>query len=227
MKMTRETAVSEILTHINTCYQDSTKPSAFALVALYAQVGEVLSQMEDSSFNKEMAKIISKECPSVKGFSLRNLNRMADFYSSFSENADLLSNALTIGWTQNIVILESCHSVEEKAFYVAMVQKQELSKSDLISEIESNAFETAKKVKMLEKVAELHETVFPTVAPVCPFVKGTSKDTSKSCLENVAPPVGKLRHFLQGSSPPKWMKRIPWRKSTLLWYDSAAIRRIC
>ncbi len=231
MKMTKETAVNAILTHINACYQDSTKPSTTALVELYAQVGEVLSQVEETSFHKEMAKIISKECPAVKGFSLRNLNRMTEFYTTFSVDADLLANALTIGWTQGIVIMESFASLEEMAFYVSMVEKQGLSKAELISELAGNAFETAKQMKLLEKVAELHETVPFAVAPVSLFTKGTTVDSQERIRGNVTPPVGKLKHFLQGSSPPRWKRNIPWKYFLELltnhWCGKSPPRLLC
>ncbi|MFI3255774.1 MAG: DUF1016 N-terminal domain-containing protein [Eubacteriales bacterium] len=204
-------STNQVVMAINECFSATAKPEAQTLMNLYSTIGEIIVKEESSSFVAELAKEITKNCAGVKGFSARNLRRMRDFYITYSSDEVLLAEAKTIGWTQNTIIMESCASLEEMTFYVAMVQKQGLSKSELISEIASNAYETVKLMNLMAKVAEIHETVLLPVAPVSHSVKGGSKVTSKSMQRNVRPPVGKGQHFLQGSSPPRWKPRILMR----------------
>ncbi|MFI3255759.1 MAG: DUF1016 N-terminal domain-containing protein [Eubacteriales bacterium] len=210
-------STNPVVMTINECFSATAKPEAQSLMNLYSTIGKFIAKEENSSFVAELAKEITKKCASLKGFSARNLRRMRDFHVTYSGDDVLLAEAKTIGWTQNTVIMERCDSLEEMAFYVALVQKQGLSKSELISEIASNAYETVKQMNLMAKVAEIHETVLLPVAPVHPkgtsfrashSVKGTSKDTSKAMQRNVRPPVGKGQHFLQGSSPPRWKPKI-------------------
>lgn len=119
------------------------KPEAQALMHLYSTIGELIAKEENSSFMAELVKEIIKNCDGVKGFSSRNLRRMRKFYITYSNDVALLSEAKTIGWTQNTVIMENCTSLEEMAFYVAMVKKECLSKSALMAAIQLNFYETS------------------------------------------------------------------------------------
>lgn len=60
--------------------------------------------------------------PDVKGFSPRNLRRMRDFYRAYEDAPEALAEAMTIGWTQNVAILEGCESLEERVWYIRAVR---------------------------------------------------------------------------------------------------------
>lgn len=68
----------------------------------------------------------------MAGFSLRNVCPMRDF-CLYSEMPELLAIALCQNWTQNVVILESELSTEERAWCIRQAQKDYLSKVELLN----------------------------------------------------------------------------------------------
>ena len=52
-----------------------------------------------------------------------------------------MAQAMTIGWTQNIVILENCATAEERAWYIAAVRCFHWSKTELLEKIIEGAQE--------------------------------------------------------------------------------------
>lgn len=198
--------VSKVVTAINESHATG-KPEALALMNLYTTIGQVIAGQDDTSIVSELTKAIAKDCSEVKGFSARNLRRMRDFYVTYSTDETLMAEAKTIGWTQNTVIMESCSSLEEMAFYIALVKEEGLSKVALMTAMESNAFETAKRKKLMEKtsavVSKSKETTCTPVAPVSHSSQNASKDTIGNVTKNVSPPVANVKPFLRGSSPPR------------------------
>ncbi len=230
-----------IVTNVITAIQDSYaagKPEAEAMMNLYTTIGKAIAEQEDTSIVSELAKAITKECSEVKGFSARNLRRMRDFYVTYSSDEALMEQAQTIGWTQNTVIMETCSSLEEMAFYIALVKKDGLSKAELNAAMEAKTFENNKMEKVMAKTMEVvsktKETSATPVAPVSPSTKHASKDTSGQAIENVSPPVGNVKPFLQGTSPSRgrwrkgeWYKKPKWSCSSIDWVrDVLSVRNL-
>ena len=62
---------------------------------------------------------------------------MRDFCRTYESAPEIMVEALTIGCTQNIVIMEAELLLQEKAWYIRAVQKFGWSKLDLIKQIAS------------------------------------------------------------------------------------------
>lgn len=67
------------------------------------------------------AEYLAVKCPDNSGFSLRNLRRMRDFSRTYESTPDMLHEALLIGWTQNVVIIEAELSIEQRLWYIQAV----------------------------------------------------------------------------------------------------------
>lgn len=67
---------------------------------------------------------------------------MRDFYRSYQDYPALLSLAMELGWTQNVVILESGLSTELREWYLKAAMQVGWSKAELTRKIADNAYET-------------------------------------------------------------------------------------
>lgn len=108
---------------------------------LYCEIGKAVSQRTEKGAAVAAAEYLAKKYPDVQGFSPRNVRRMRDFYRAYQEHPDLLSLALQLGWTQNIVILEADLSMELRGWYLEAVKQFGWSKAELTEKIAANAHE--------------------------------------------------------------------------------------
>jgi len=67
---------------------------------------------------------------------------MREFYRTYENSPALLDEALEIGWTQNVVILEAELALEEKAWYVHAVHRFGWTKLQLAAQIADHAHES-------------------------------------------------------------------------------------
>ncbi len=80
----------------------------------------------------------------MSGFSPWNLRRMREFYRTYKNAPEVLAEAMTIGWTQNVVILEAELTLQERAWYIRAARQFGWSKLELQRKITSNVhLETA------------------------------------------------------------------------------------
>ena len=91
---------------------DKTMAADIPQMELYCEIGKAVCQRTEKGAAVAAAAYLSKQYPDVQGFSPRNLRRMRDFYRSYQDHPALLSLAMGLGWTQNVVILESGLSTE-------------------------------------------------------------------------------------------------------------------
>lgn len=108
---------------------------------LYCKIGKAVCKRTEKGAAVAAAAYLSKQYPDVQGFSPRNLRRMRDFYRSCQDQPALLSLAMELGWTQNVVILESGLSTELREWYLKATMQFGWSKGELSEKIESNAHE--------------------------------------------------------------------------------------
>ena len=128
--------------------------------------------------------------PDAKGFSSRNVRRMRDFYLSYRSDTAAMSNAVQIGWTQNVVILEADLTIEEKTWYIRAVRRHGWSKLDLLEKIATRAHEqivldteaetcyTGDIVEQLERITENAKKLRNCHGIRCTFL--TQDQSSKS-----------------------------------------------
>ena len=108
---------------------------------LYCAIGQAVSARSEKNAAVIAAEYLASRYPDARGFSPRNLRRMRDFYRAYEDQPALLSLALQLGWTQNIVILEADLSMELRGWYLKAVKQFGWSKAELIEKIATNAHE--------------------------------------------------------------------------------------
>ena len=147
------------------------------LVNCYWQVGQYISQrISNAKWGEksvdELAKFIEKEHPDLKGYELRDLYRMKQFYESYcntqivaplirqfqlSENqsctiltphvthlTDIRKTILAeISWTHHLIIFSRTKTEEEREFYIRLCIREKYSARELDRQISSGLFERA------------------------------------------------------------------------------------
>ena len=64
---------------------------------------------------------------------------MREFYRTYESDPTVMVEAMTIGWTQNVVILEAELTVQERAWYIWAASQLKWSKLELQKKIATNA----------------------------------------------------------------------------------------
>lgn len=95
----KETMFAEVIDMIQTTRQNVIWVANTALIDLYWQVGEYLSQKIaraewGDGIVRQLADHINRNFPEIKGFSDKNLWRMKQFYETYAEEAEKLSPLL-------------------------------------------------------------------------------------------------------------------------------------
>ncbi|WP_300755810.1 DUF1016 N-terminal domain-containing protein, partial [uncultured Oscillibacter sp.] len=90
-------------------------------VELCYGIGKIVNTRSEKGAAVAAAEYLNRAYPDISGFSPRNLRRMREFYRAYETNPEVMAQAMTIGWTQNIVILENCAANKERAWYIAAV----------------------------------------------------------------------------------------------------------
>ena len=85
---------------------------------LYCEIGRVISGRPEKGAAVMAAEYLHDAYPDISGFSPRNLRRMREFYRAYEAAPEILAEAMTIGWTQNVVILEAYLTLQEKSWYI-------------------------------------------------------------------------------------------------------------
>lgn len=107
---------------------------------LYCEIGKLINARPEKGAAVSAAEYLGKAYPDAKGFSPRNLRRMRDFYRAYEDAPGVLVEAMTIGWTQNAVILENCKSFDEQVWYIRAVRQFGWTKSELLENIRAGAY---------------------------------------------------------------------------------------
>lgn len=108
---------------------------------LYCKIGKAVCRRTEKGAAVAAAAYLSRQYPDVQGFPPRNLRRMRDSYRSYQDHPALLSLAMELGWTQNVVILESGLSMELREWYLKAAMQFGWSKVELTQKIADNAYE--------------------------------------------------------------------------------------
>ena len=108
---------------------------------LYCKIGKAVCQRREKGAAVAAAAYLSEHYPDDQGFSPRNIRRMRDFYRAYEDQPALLSLALQIGWTQNVVIMEADLSMEQLKWYLKAEIQFGWSKAELTEKLTSNAHE--------------------------------------------------------------------------------------
>ena len=77
--------------------------------------------------------------PDVVGF-LPQFAPYAGIYAAYGASPEIMQQAMELGWTQNVAILERCGSNEERAWYIRAVLRFGWKKAKLLEAIESQVW---------------------------------------------------------------------------------------
>lgn len=102
---------------------------------LYWELGRLVSGRPEKGAAVMAAEYICAHYPDRTGFSPRNLRRMRDFYRMYEGYPEILAQAMKIGWTQNIVILEADLEMESRFWYIRAAYQFGWSKMELSNKI--------------------------------------------------------------------------------------------
>ena len=108
-------------------------------IKLYYELGRLICQRTEKGAAVAAAEYLQRNYPDVPGLSPRNLRRMRDFYRMYEKKPASLDLAMDIGWTQNVVILETDLNTEEQRWYLCAVKQFGWSKAELQKRIKSRA----------------------------------------------------------------------------------------
>ena len=120
---------------------DQTMAVRMLQMELYCEIGKAVCQRCEKGAAVAAAAYLNDRYPDVQGFSPRNLRRMRDFYRTYKDQPALLSLALQIGWTQNVVIMEADLSMEQLEWYLKAEIQFGWSKAELTEKLTNNAHE--------------------------------------------------------------------------------------
>ncbi len=103
-------------------------------------IGKAISQRPEKGAAVAAAEFLQANFPDRTGFSPRNVRRMRDFYRTYENDQTLLRLAMKIGWTQNVVIMESELTNAQRISCLQRTAAEKLSKKKLLEIILNGAF---------------------------------------------------------------------------------------
>ena len=118
---------------------DTLLAKALPQMELYYEVGRLVGNRPEKGSAVATAEYLCDTYPGTPGFSPRNLRRMRRFYQTYQNAPEALAKGMTIGWTQNVVILEADLAFQERVWYVQAAQKFGWSKLELQRKIKERA----------------------------------------------------------------------------------------
>lgn len=107
---------------------------------LYCTIGRLVSGRLEKGAAVAASEYLQATYPAAEGFSPRNLRRMRAFYAAYKESPEIMQQAMGLGWTQNMAILERCDNNEERAWYIRAALRFGWKKAKLLEAIDSQAW---------------------------------------------------------------------------------------
>ena len=116
------------------------------LIGLYWDFGKYISEkikLEKwgSKTIEKLASFMKENYPTLKGFNRPGIYRMKEFYETYNDYEIVSPLVRQLSWTNNLLILHSTNSMEEKEFYIKMCIKENYSKRELDRQISSGYYQ--------------------------------------------------------------------------------------
>lgn len=118
---------------------DEAMQAELPTMARYFGIGQAVAERPEKGAAVAAAEYIQKNWPDAKGYSPRNLRRMRELYRVYGDCPEAITLAEQIGWTQNVVILESDLDLSLLFWYMRATRQFGWSKLELIAMIENSA----------------------------------------------------------------------------------------
>jgi|WetSurMetagenome_2_1015567.scaffolds.fasta_scaffold00057_39 predicted nuclease of restriction endonuclease-like (RecB) superfamily len=140
------------------------------VIDTYWKVGEYISRKVANAewgegVVKQLADYLQRTLADTKGLSDKNLWRMKQFFDLYSGYKKLSALLRELSWTNNILIMSKCRTMEEREFYVRMAAKAPTSSREMERVIDGRMFErsVSKPPKLSALLREIHprsESIF-------------------------------------------------------------------
>lgn len=137
--------IADIKERVRHAQYEALKAVNIHLIDLYWELGKAISEKQVEGWGKAIVPTLSKELqiefPKMTGFSIGNLWLMAQFYSEYRLDENLVPLVREISWSKHIVILKKCKDSQERQFYTIATKKFGWTKEVLIHQVENKTFE--------------------------------------------------------------------------------------
>ena len=168
---------AEIVELIKKAKANALKSVNHELIILYWNIGKYISNKIQAaewgeSVIETLAEYIALRHPELKGYNLRNLYRMKQFYETY-KSSKLSAVLREISWTNNLLVLSKSKTQEEREFYIKLCIKEKYSSRELERQIDTGFYERAMlSTKVSAVLTQLPNTI------VSPVVTLSPKDSS-------------------------------------------------
>ena len=164
-----DTTFNDVVLLIHSTRQQAYKAANTALLHLYWQIGEIISQKLASAewgnaVVQQLARHIARTQPGIRGFTRSNLFRMRQFYETYRDEVEARELALQLSWSHNMIIIGQAKRVEEREFYLRLATREQWGKRELERQFKSALFE--RTVLSPPKVAPLARQTHPQATEV-------------------------------------------------------------
>ncbi|WP_238640178.1 DUF1016 N-terminal domain-containing protein [Chryseobacterium elymi] len=137
-----EQRLTDILYLIKRSRNNAIKAVNTELINLYWNIGEYISKQVEStewgqSVVKELVEYIKHNEPEIKGFLVKNLWRMKQFYETYKNFPKLSTLVRELSWSHNLAIFARCKYNEEREFYLKISNQENYSFRELDRQISS------------------------------------------------------------------------------------------
>lgn len=141
-----EKEINELITIIQSHRDKAYRKINEELVGMYFEIGKYLStKIKTEKWGSKIVENISRKImelhPNLKGFDKRGLYRMIQFYETYGHNVIVSTLVTQISWTNNLIILSSTKTIEEKEFYIRLCIANNYSKRELERQIKSGYYQ--------------------------------------------------------------------------------------
>ncbi|CAN2050478.1 DUF1016 [Candidatus Magnetomoraceae bacterium gMMP-1] len=144
------TQYNELLTTIKTRIRRAQVKAVLSanstMLMMYWDIGRMIDERQQkegwgSAIIPKLSKDIRNEMPEIKGFSVRNLQRMIRFYKEYSSLDIKVPQAVAqLPWGHNILLIEKIKNIDERFWYIQEVIKEGWSRNILAMMIKSDAY---------------------------------------------------------------------------------------
>lgn len=137
--------INEVKRKVREAQYNALKAVNVELINLYWDIGKSITEKQAKSWGKAVVPTLSaelqQEFPGVGGFSVGNLWLMAQFYTEYQADENLVPLVREISWSKHITILKKCKDTLERRFYILSTKKFGWTKNVLIHQIENKTYE--------------------------------------------------------------------------------------
>ena len=139
-------SLSKIIEMINFRKDNTYRKVNEEMILLYLDIGAYLYELQQNSkygdkITTKAANYMKKDYPNIRGFTKRNIERMVQFYKIYKDDEIATPLVTQISWTNNLLIISSAKTKEERYFYLKLTIKNNYSKRELNRQIQSLYYE--------------------------------------------------------------------------------------